>query len=143
MKKLDDLTLRWLIEQTHNDFLTWVALWLACMLGMVTILTTVASRPDTLTSSSHLILFSLMFWGLVIGSVSAVFRLTTVVKLGVKWMNGLENETLKKELLSTRGWLSRYMVRGDGEVCRFNLSLVIVVHFAFAIGFFLVSFQLI
>ena len=143
MSKLKDDDLRWLIEQTHNDFLTWVALWLACMLGMVTILTTVASRPEILTNSSHLILFSLMFWGLVIGSVSSVFRLTSVVKLGVKWMNDLEDEAFKTELLSTRGWLSKYMVRGDGEVCRFNLSLVIIVHFAFAIGFFLVSFQFI
>lgn len=143
MSKLDDENLRWLIEQTHNDFLTWVALWLACMLGIVTILTTLASRPEILTNSSLLILFSLMFWGLVIGSVSSVFRLTSVVKLGVKWMNKLESKALKTELLSTRGWLSKYIVRGNGELCRFNLSLVIIIHFAFALGFFIVSFQFI
>ena len=139
MGDLTNNNLKWLLEQNHNDYLTWVALWLACMLGILTILTAIASKPNILTTAPHFILVLSMYIGLVSGTLLSVWKLSNIIKLGVRWMKKIGDEALKRELKPTRGSLSKFVVRDDGTICGLNRFLALVAHMVVAFVLFLLA----
>lgn len=94
-----DDDLKWLIEQSHKAYLAWIALWLACVLGMVDILMTIVSKP-VLILLPHTILVFLMYFGAVLGTIFSVYRVSNIIKEQISWANQIRKRFLRSEILS-------------------------------------------
>jgi len=134
-----DDDLKWLMEQSHNTYLAWVALWLACMLGISNILIAIVSKPDVFIPLPHTILVFCVYVGLVVGMIFSIYRLSNVIKEHIIWAIHIKNKFLRRELLLHRGRLSRFIVDNDGRICKFNQFLVSIIHFGFSLLFFLLA----
>lgn len=140
MINVDD-DLKWLIEQKHKAYLAWIALWLACMLGIVNILIAIISRPDVFIPLSYRILvFLLVYYGLVGGTIFSIYRVGNIIKEQIAWANQIEREFLRREILSHRGKLSTLIVDNNGNLCTRNRNFAILIHVAFATMFLLLCF---
>lgn len=107
MNKDDELV--YLIERNHEAYLTWVALWLASIIGIVTILVSVISVQVTL-SLNHLVLVWSLYWGSVSGMIFSVSRLITSAKQNLSWSLNLKDyKTIRDEAKKRRG-LAGYFV---------------------------------
>lgn len=93
----EDAQLVWLIERNHEAYLTWIALWLASAIGIVTVLVSVILVQGTL-SVNHLRLIWLLYWGLVCAMIFSVYRLVNCVKQNLSWALNLKDcGTMKGE----------------------------------------------
>jgi membrane protein implicated in regulation of membrane protease activity len=143
----EDNDLVWLIERSYEAYLTWLVLWLACMIALVTILVGTISVPFTL-SLNHLGLIWLLYWGLVSGMIFSVYRLVNIVGDQVSWLlRATENKkrpTLRKDAVDKRGRLSHFFVRvrnentemERAEICQPLRILTYLIHVAVAGSFF-------
>jgi hypothetical protein len=136
----DDEQLCWLMERNHESYLTWVALWLASMLGVITILASVISRQDIL-SPHHLVLVWLLYWGLVSGMIFSVYRLVNILKAHLSWAIRLTNSPIiSKAAKEERGRISRTVVCiSKEEKAEIRESVRVSVYFIHLLlaGFFL------
>jgi hypothetical protein len=107
----EDKQYLWLIERNHEDYLTWIASWLASLIGIVAILFSVISRQGTL-SSNHLVLVWFLYWGLVGGMIFSVYRLVNGGKLNLSWALKLTEKDYKiiRDRAKDRGGLAGYFV---------------------------------
>lgn len=105
----EDNDLVWQMERSHEAYLTWIALWLASIIGIVTILASVISRQGTL-SPNHLVLIWLLYWGLVSGMIFSVYRLVNVLKQNLSWAIKIKKRATIKEEAKKRGGFSRLFV---------------------------------
>lgn len=109
--------LRWLIEQSHKAYLAWIALWLACVLGIVSVLTTISSKPDVLIPCL------VVYVGLVSAMIFSVYRVSNIISEQITWANQITRKFLREQLLSHRGKLSKIVVNDRGELCELNRNL--------------------
>jgi len=126
-----DGDLKWLIEHSHNAYLAWIALWLACLLGVGNILLTRILETNVLISLTHKIIVFIVYCGLVGGMIFSVFKVSTIIKHQVVWANQIEREFLRRELLSHRG-LSSLIVDDNGNLCKRNRNFVVFAHVVIA-----------
>ena len=69
-----------------QSVLTWIASWLACLLGIINILITIASGTETLSFFSHEILvYVIIYVGLVSGMLLSVYRLSNITSEIIIW----------------------------------------------------------
>ena len=135
MSENDD-SLRWLMEQQIKSHLSWIGLWLVCLLGNVNILIEIASAQEQNVFHTHAVLILTIFVTLVSGMVFSVYRLSNNTALIMQWANQIENKFFKDQLLHTQGSLSRFFVDNKGKICTYNRFLAYVIHFVvFAILF--------
>jgi hypothetical protein len=129
--KIDDEDLLWLMEQNHNAYLAWIAVWLVCMLGITQILTSVLSQAASY-NSYYLVLVSI----LNVGSMFSAWRLINIAKDHIEWAGRLswEKEQLKKEIICKRGILSEFFVDREGKIRKINRSLILL-YFIFPLIF--------
>jgi hypothetical protein len=90
----DNQQFLWLIERNHEDYLTWIAVWLGSLIGVMTILVGVISRQGTL-SSNHLVLIWFLYWGLVGGMIFSVYRLVNNARRNLFWSLKLDPKNYK------------------------------------------------
>jgi len=122
--------LKWIMEQQVNSYLTWIGLWLVCLLGNVNILTVVASVGAVLITTSRLILFLFMYGGLVAGMIFSVYRVSNILKEHICFAIQIQNEALRRNILEHRGKLSTFAVDDQGRICRVKLLFVYILHVA-------------
>jgi len=117
MRKEEDQEFVWLIEQAHDAYLAWIAIWLASALGIVTILVGVISVKGTL-SINHLCLIWLLYWALVSGMIFAVSRLVINVKQNLSWALQISKNSKIRVEAEKIGGLARHFVyirKSDAE----------------------------
>jgi hypothetical protein len=132
-----DNDLKWLMDHSHNAYLAWIALWLACLLGIGNILITIILKPDVLISLTHKIIVFILYWSLVGGMIFSVCRVSNVIRDQIVWANQIEREFLRREILSHRGRLATFIIDNNGNLCTRNRNLVILVHVIVAVFLFL------
>jgi len=135
--EINDDDLKWLMEHSHNAYLAWIALWLACLIGIGNILITLSSNPDLLIIFAQKILVFTIYGGLVGGMVFSVYRVSNIINAQIIWANQIANKFLKDEILSHRGKLSTFVVDNKGKLCKRNRNFVIVIHVIFGFVFLL------
>jgi hypothetical protein len=142
MSDLSDDDLLWLIERALSDYLTWIGLWLVCLLGIVSILIVVASTPNFPLIPAHLALVLSTYWGLVFGMIFSVYRVTNILMNHMKWARKIKKRSLRNEIVyNTRGALSLFFIDYEGKICRSNRYLAWFVHIAvFGILYYLAAF---
>jgi len=123
-----DENLKWIMEQQVNSYLTWIGLWLVCLLGNVSILIAVASVGAVLVTISRLILFLFMYGGLVAGMIFSVFRVSNILEEHIHFAIQIKDETLRRNILEHRGKFSTFAVDNQGRICRANMLLVYALH---------------
>jgi len=123
--------LKWLIERSHEAYLTWIAVWLASMIGIVTILVSLKVNPGE-PLSDHDFVSIVMFWGLILGMIFSVFRLVNCAKETVNWALDLKKIGKRKEIIQAsvneRGPISLFFVDRNGVVCRTNRVYAYSIH---------------
>ena len=134
---LGDENLVWLMEQSHNAYLAWIGLWLVCLLGIVNILTTMTSVP--LLAYAHKVLVFILYWGLLGGMIFSVYRVSGIIEHYISWARQIANEPFRNEVFSLRGRLSRFIVNDRGKICKLNLSLACMTHFAVCLFLFILA----
>jgi len=102
----------WLIEQAHDAYLAWIALWLASALGIVTILVGIISVEGAL-SMNYLHLIWLLFWALVSGMIFAVSRVVNNVKQNLSWALQINKNSRIRIEAEKIGGLARHFVYVD------------------------------
>jgi hypothetical protein len=110
MKRDDDLV--WLIERSYEAYLTWIVLWLASAIGMVTILVSVISIEFTL-SLNHLVLIWILYWGLLSGMIFSAYRLVNTTRDQVSWTIQIKKgRPVREEAIDKkkRGTFSKFLV---------------------------------
>lgn len=105
----EDQQYLWLIERNHEDYLTWIALWLASLIGIVTILVSVISRQGTL-SLNYLVLIWVLYWALVGGMIYSVSRLVNDAKRNLSWALKLTNCKIIRDTAKEIGGLAGIFV---------------------------------
>lgn len=128
---MEDNDVRWLIERNHNAYLQYIGLWLACVLGMVNILMSIASKLAVFTT--HIVLVFSMYGLLIAGLIFSVYRISNIMKDHIGWVIRLESESLRNEILSQRGKLSRFVVDDEGTLCKRNRNFGIALQIFFAL----------
>ena len=129
--KLSDEDRKWLIERQSESFLTWIGLWLVCLLGNVGILTTTVSNSNF--SAEGLNFITALYVLLIAGMVFSVYRLANITKLIVCLASGIEEQehnSLHDFMVSNRGTFSRFMVSDEGKIRWVSFATVVIVHFA-------------
>jgi hypothetical protein len=123
-----DENLKWIMEQQVNSYLTWIGLWLVCLLGNVSILTAVASVGAVPVTTSRWILFFFMCGGLLVGMIFSVYRVNNILEEHIRLVIQIEDKTLRRNILEHRGKLSTFAVDNQGRICRVNLLLAYALH---------------
>ena len=129
--------LKWLIERSHTAYLSHIGLWLASMLGVVTILTRIASNlvPVTLYKFGIFIIF---YGLLVFGMGFAVYRIAGILKEHIEWAKQLK-DPFRHEILSRRGKISLFVVDAEGDICIPNRNFIILTQTLVAFLFFILA----
>ena len=138
MSALDNDDLKWLMEQSHNAYLSWIGLWLVCLLGIVNILISV----PTIAGDYRNVVYAL-YWGLVVGMLFAVYRVCNILSHHIGWAREIKNANFKKEVFNHRGTLSRFIVDDQGIIHRWRQLLVFIIHFGLGLLLFLLAHELI
>lgn len=126
-----DKFLIWLIEQTHNSYLTWITCWLAGNIGIVTILIEFGNQ----NWGSDYIVLKLLYFLLMIGTSFCVWRVRNIAHEIVQWTNELDNLFIKEKLKENRGHLVKFFVFDDGTPNRITFLLLIILQNA-VVGLF-------
>lgn len=100
-------------------------------------MTTITSVP--LTVYTHKILVSLLYWGLFLGMIFSVYRVSNVLEHYINWAGQIASESLRNEMFGLRGSLSKFIVDNRGKICRFNLFLAYLAHFAVCLLLFILA----
>lgn len=132
---MSDSTLKWLIERSHNAYLSFTGLWLASMLGMVNVLMGIASNSSVFYN--HIFFTSSLYFALVTGMTFALYRLANHVKEIINWGKQIKDESLRTEILYRRGTLSKFIVDSEGKFCVRNRNFGLVLQIALAGLFFI------
>ena len=125
----DDTDFKWLIEESHKAYLTWIASWLACLLGIISILITITSGTEILhLFSRETLVYAMIYVGLVSGMLLSVYRLSNITSEIIIWATKITSKTLRSEIFSHRGSLSKFIVDNNGRICRSNQLIVFSFH---------------
>lgn len=134
---LNDSNLKWLIERSHDAYLSFIALWLAGMLGIVTVLLTLASTTNFFYDYT---IFSIsIYTTLSFGMVFALYRIANILEEHIHWGMQIEDDGLRNEIINHRGRLSRFVVNSEGKLSKRNRNLGIALQIIFLIIFFLLA----
>ena len=118
----------WLMERQVDSYLVWIGLWLICLLGNATVLTSLALYNINIPiGRTTIILF--LYLGLIGGMVYSVYYLASIMRDHILLANRITETALRKYVLSNRRTLSRFIVSDKGEICKPNLAFVCVLHF--------------
>jgi len=127
-EKLNDEQIQSLIARNYDAYLTWIGLWLVCLLAIVNMLIIVASTPQSFFTPSHMLLLVLMNIGLLVGMIEAVKRLSNLISNNILYARSIENKLLREEMTKYRGPLSLYFIDYQGQIRIWNRRLVYILH---------------
>jgi len=135
-----DNDLKWLMERSHNAYLRWIVLWLACLLAVVDVLMGLISSKTLLATFSYTVIVIILYVGLVFGMIFSVYRLCNTAKEHMGLATQLKNEFLREKIISDRGRLSKWLVDNEGKLCSMNRNIAIVFHLILSAVLLLLSF---
>ena len=133
-ERLEQEDIRWLMERQVDSYLVWIGLWLVCLLGNASVLTTMVSN-NTL-SIAKLSVISIVYIGLVLGMVFSVYRLSNIISDHILLARQIENNALRDYIINSRGRLAKIAVNNEGNICTLNLVCLIVFHFVVFLSLF-------
>jgi hypothetical protein len=117
----------WLMERQVDSYLVWIGLWLICLLGNVTVLTSLALNNIHIPLARTMpVLF--LYLGLIGGMVYSVCYLGSIMRDHIRLANQIQDTALRNYILSNRRTLSRLIVSDRGEICKPNLTIVCALH---------------
>lgn len=124
MAKIEDNDLLWLIEQNLNAYISWVAAWLVCMLGILQILTVLQTQETSYTSYYLILVYGI----LNAGSIFPAWRLINILKAHIGLAKQLSEDKveLRNHMICNRGTLSKFFVDGEGNICKINRGFALL-----------------
>lgn len=116
------------MERQVDTYLVWIGLWLICLLGNATILSSLALN-DVDIPLLRTVLVICLYMGLTGGMVYSVCYLGSILRDHVRLANQIKDTALLDYILSNRRALSRFIVSDRGEIRKPSLVLVCALHF--------------
>jgi hypothetical protein len=138
---LSDEEIKWFVEKHADQYLAWIGLWLVCLLGNVTMLTSLAlTTPQPSLASGRFWLLGILYFVLVIGMIFATGRIAVTLESNYQIVKKMKDSALKTRLLDNRskGLLSKFVFDDNGVLRKFRVYCLIGVQ----VGFFILLYAL-
>lgn len=116
------------MERQVDTYLVWIGLWLICLLGNATILSSLALN-DIQIPLLRTVLIICLYLGLTGGMVYSVCYLGSILRDHIRLANRIKDIALLDYILGNRRALSRCIVSDKGEIRKPSLILVCALHF--------------
>lgn len=133
-ERLEQEDIKWLMERQVDSYLVWIGLWLVCLLGNASVLTTMVSN-NTLSIAKLGVIF-IVYIGLVLGMVFSVYRLSNIIRDHILLARQIENNALRDYIINSRGRLTKFAVNNEGNICTLNLVCLVGFHFVVFLSLF-------
>jgi hypothetical protein len=125
-ERLDDNNRKWLIERQVDQYVMWIGLWLVCLLGNASILTTIVLNDALHIANLDVII--VVYIGLIGGMIFSVYRLANITSIINSLAWEIEDNALRNFILNNRGWVLSLAVDDRGRLRKLRLVIIFILH---------------